>query len=222
MASPKSFANNSAMSQDTPASSAPFDSEKHAAHAQAQLLPTLLASSTDETARGDGQAVKGKPLQRWNQCPTTMFRFFTTLYSFLVMGMNDGCIGVSRGRHPIVLAGPNNVASLSSPMCVCRDPLADAGTAPNGLGQMETYYHISHSVVSLMFLVPFVGYLIASLLNNIMHHKFGQFGVAAVSPMFRLMAYIVRARGPVSWISSSLTSVHSRLPCTRPSPPCPS
>ena len=34
-------------------------------------------------------------LQKWNESKTTMFRFFFTLYSFIIMGMNDGAFGVN-------------------------------------------------------------------------------------------------------------------------------
>lgn len=32
-------------------------------------------------------------LQKWNEPRTNMIRFFSTLYSFILMGMNDGAIG---------------------------------------------------------------------------------------------------------------------------------
>lgn len=34
-------------------------------------------------------------LERWNHPRVNMYRFYTTLYSFIVMGMNDGAVGVS-------------------------------------------------------------------------------------------------------------------------------
>ena len=37
---------------------------------------------------------------RWNESRINMYRFFVTLYSFVVMGMNDGAVGVSRTRLP--------------------------------------------------------------------------------------------------------------------------
>jgi hypothetical protein len=38
--------------------------------------------------------------QKWNESKTTMFRFFFTLYSFTIMGMNDGAVGVSTFAFP--------------------------------------------------------------------------------------------------------------------------
>jgi len=33
--------------------------------------------------------------ERWNDSPTSMFRYLAVIYSFLVMGVNDGVTGVS-------------------------------------------------------------------------------------------------------------------------------
>ncbi|SPO05788.1 related to tetracycline resistance proteins [Cephalotrichum gorgonifer] len=61
---------------------------------------------------------------------------------------------------------------------------------------IETHYDISYTVVSLLFLAPFVGYVSAGLLNNIIHHKFGQFGVAVIAPTCRILGYIALALHP--------------------------
>lgn len=47
-----------------------------------------------------------------------------------------------------------------------------------------------------MFLAPFVGYLLAALLNNLIHHHFGQLGVAVISPICRLVGYLPLAFHP--------------------------
>lgn len=38
--------------------------------------------------------------------------------------------------------------------------------------------------------MPFVGYLIAAMFNNLIHHRFGQFGVAVAGPLCRLIGYV--------------------------------
>jgi len=43
---------------------------------------------------------------------------------------------------------------------------------------LETYYDISYTVVSLLFLSPFLGYTLAAVLNNKIHMRFGQLGVS--------------------------------------------
>jgi fucose permease len=56
--------------------------------------------------------------------------------------------------------------------------------------QIETYYSVSYTVVSLIFLSPFVGYIFAALLNNLIHHHFGQLGVAILGPLSRLIGIV--------------------------------
>jgi len=38
---------------------------------------------------------RAKELERWNEPRSNLFRFLVTLYSFIIMGMNDGAVGVS-------------------------------------------------------------------------------------------------------------------------------
>lgn len=61
---------------------------------------------------------------------------------------------------------------------------------------METYYDLSYTVVSLVFLSPLVGYNASALLNNAVHLKFGQRGVALLAPGCHVLAYIVIAVHP--------------------------
>lgn len=51
-------------------------------------------------------------------------------------------------------------------------------------------------VVSLVFLSPFVGYVGAAILNNYLHLKFGQRGVALIHSTAHLAAYIIIASHP--------------------------
>lgn len=61
---------------------------------------------------------------------------------------------------------------------------------------LEEYYDLTYTVVSLIFLSPLVGYTASALLNNTIHLKFGQRGVAFLSPGCHLVAYIVIAVHP--------------------------
>ncbi len=61
---------------------------------------------------------------------------------------------------------------------------------------MDIYYDLSYTVVSLVFLAPFVGYLVAALLNNLVHHHFGQSGVAILSPLCRIIGNLPIAFHP--------------------------
>nr|OQO23132.1 hypothetical protein B0A51_10089 [Rachicladosporium sp. CCFEE 5018] len=61
---------------------------------------------------------------------------------------------------------------------------------------LEKYYSLSYTIVSLVFLSPFVGYTAAALTNNAIHLRFGQRGVAFLGPACHLVAYIIIAIHP--------------------------
>ncbi|KAL5113945.1 hypothetical protein ACEQ8H_008163 [Pleosporales sp. CAS-2024a] len=61
---------------------------------------------------------------------------------------------------------------------------------------LQEYYHLTFVVISLVFLSPLVGYTMSALLNNSIHLKFGQRGVAVIAPTCHLIAYIVIAVHP--------------------------
>ncbi|KAK8006141.1 MFS transporter [Apiospora marii] len=56
---------------------------------------------------------------------------------------------------------------------------------------IEEYYNISYTLVSLLFLTSFVGYLVAALSNNLVHHHLGQRGVAVIAPSARILGYVL-------------------------------
>jgi fucose permease len=61
---------------------------------------------------------------------------------------------------------------------------------------LEIYYGINYTVVSLLFLSPFLGYVTAALVNNRMSLRFGRRGAATIAPATRLVTYIVIAVHP--------------------------
>jgi hypothetical protein len=62
----------------------------HDAEKGSNVLPTGANPSVGRDDAG-GPA----PLEKWNEPRINMWRFFATLFSFIIMGMNDGAIGVS-------------------------------------------------------------------------------------------------------------------------------
>ena len=56
---------------------------------------------------------------------------------------------------------------------------------------LERYYHLTYTVVSLIFLSPFLGYSAAALCNNAIHMRFGQRGIAIIAPSCRLITYLI-------------------------------
>ncbi|KAF1989290.1 MFS general substrate transporter [Aulographum hederae CBS 113979] len=61
---------------------------------------------------------------------------------------------------------------------------------------LQDYYNLSYTVVSLAFLSPLAGYISAALLNNTIHLRFGQRGIAIIGPCSHILAYTVTAVHP--------------------------
>ena len=58
------------------------------------------------------------------------------------------------------------------------------------------YDDLSYTVVSLIFLSPFLGYFFAALCSDTVHFWFGQRGLAIFSPSFPLITYLVLSLHP--------------------------
>ncbi|KJK66024.1 FucP [Aspergillus parasiticus SU-1] len=72
-----------------------------------------------------------------------------------------------------------------------------ANDAAYGVGVcLEEYYNIPYMIVSLVFLSPLVGYVLAALVNNKLHMALGQRGVALIAPACHLIAYIISCIHP--------------------------
>ncbi|KAK7730592.1 hypothetical protein SLS53_008982 [Cytospora paraplurivora] len=61
---------------------------------------------------------------------------------------------------------------------------------------IEPYYGLSYTVVSLIFLSPLVGFTVSAILNNTIHQRFGQRGIAILCSGCHLIAYIVASLHP--------------------------
>ncbi|EGS23872.1 uncharacterized protein CTHT_0005800 [Thermochaetoides thermophila DSM 1495] len=79
--------------------------------------------------------------------------------------------------------------------CFIRMGMTD-GAIGALLPYIETHYSISYTLVSLVFFVPFIGYLLAALSNHRIHHHFGQRGIAILAPLCRLASFIPLAFHP--------------------------
>lgn len=62
--------------------------------------------------------------------------------------------------------------------------------------QLEQYYTLSYTTVSLVFLSPIGGYTLAAFTNNTLHTRLGRRGIALLSPGCHLIAYIVNCIHP--------------------------
>ena len=61
---------------------------------------------------------------------------------------------------------------------------------------LESYFRLSYTVVSLIFLSPFIGYVLAAFLSDRIHMVFGQRGVALIGPGCRLLSYVILSVHP--------------------------
>ncbi|RFU73933.1 major facilitator superfamily transporter [Trichoderma arundinaceum] len=61
---------------------------------------------------------------------------------------------------------------------------------------LEEYYNLSYTVISLIFLTPFIGYSIAAFTNARIHVQLGQRGVAVMAPICHLITFAVLASHP--------------------------
>lgn len=61
---------------------------------EVKQIPNAIsgAHSKDET---QSPVTESSTLERWNEPRINMYRYFTTLYTFVIMGMNDAAYGVS-------------------------------------------------------------------------------------------------------------------------------
>ncbi|KAF4124520.1 Major Facilitator Superfamily [Geosmithia morbida] len=61
---------------------------------------------------------------------------------------------------------------------------------------LESYYDLSYVVVSLIFLSPFVGYILAASLNNTLHVRIGQRGIGVSCGLCHFVAYVIISQHP--------------------------
>lgn len=61
---------------------------------------------------------------------------------------------------------------------------------------LEKYYDLTYTVVSLIFLSPVVGYSLAAALNNSIHQKVGQRGIAFTAGLCHFITYLTFSLHP--------------------------
>lgn len=79
---------------------------------------------------------------------------------------------------------------------ICKKTSPGRFSLISSVTQLESYYHLSYTIVSLVFLSPLVGYTVAALLNHRIHSTFGQRGVAIIAPLSHLIAYVISCVHP--------------------------
>ncbi|KAJ5113071.1 hypothetical protein N7456_001605 [Penicillium angulare] len=81
--------------------------------------------------------------------------------------------------------------------CVCAFVMG-ANDAAYGaiIPYLELYYHQTYTIISLVFLSPFIGYTISAILSHVIHQHLGRRGIAFIGPACHLMTYIVICQHP--------------------------
>lgn len=110
----------------------------------------------------------------------------------IINGPIDGLRVQQRWNDP-----PINKWRLTALFCAFIIFGANDGAYGTLLPAIGHYYgDLSYTVVSLIFLSPFLGYFLAGLFSDTLHVRFSQRGLALVSPSFRLITYVVLSLHP--------------------------
>jgi fucose permease len=62
--------------------------------------------------------------------------------------------------------------------------------------KLEQHYSLTYTIVSLVFLSPLGGYVLAALTNNHIHLRLGRRGVAIIAPSCHILSYIINCLHP--------------------------
>jgi len=218
-----------------------------------EVIAANLGDKSGETVEDSNEEAEDptnevNKLEKWNHPRINMYRYLTTLFCLILMGMNDAAYGVSLlkaiwkekltfylGFDPIckrliphsgafayvsppsylliliyvhltLVLGIHAIAFIlylsfhssnsyfhfppPSALVFTRLPLLPRPISLIST-QLEVYYNIDYTIISLVFLAPFVGYTLAAFLNNTVHMRFGQLGVATIGPTCKIIAYVV-------------------------------
>ncbi|CDM31412.1 hypothetical protein DTO013E5_434 [Penicillium roqueforti] len=76
--------------------------------------------------------------------------------------------------------------------CLCAFVMGSNDAAYGAIiPYLEIYYQKSYTVISLVFLSPFVGYAISAILSNSVHQTFGRRGITIIAPICHMLAFAV-------------------------------
>ncbi|KAI0016276.1 tRNA wybutosine-synthesizing protein [Xylariomycetidae sp. FL0641] len=92
---------------------------------------------------------------------------------------------LERWNHPPI----NAYRYLATILCFVIMGMSDAAIGAL-LPYIGPYYGVSYTIVSLIFLAPWGGYLVAAFCNNLVHYHLGQRGVAVLGPLGRILGYV--------------------------------
>lgn len=129
-------------------------------------------------------------VEKWNEPKINKFRVGAAFWSLLLMGANDAAYGVS-SPEDLRRNDVNNDRLSSHRYASTFGPSGYANAS-----QLEKYYDLTYTVVSMVFVSPFVGYVLSAIINNWLHLKIGQRGIAMLCGVCHILAYVVIAAHP--------------------------
>ncbi|KAI8276402.1 hypothetical protein K4K60_007782 [Colletotrichum sp. SAR11_57] len=110
----------------------------------------------------------------------------------------DGLLGSDRGSQTSTDELPEESATLRIAAAAWSFAVVGLFTSTTGavIPHLEESYQLTDIQVSALFLVGPIGYVIASYLNDSVHAKFGQRGIAVIGPLCHLLYAAVAAARP--------------------------
>ncbi|KAK2616223.1 hypothetical protein QQS21_000855 [Conoideocrella luteorostrata] len=147
----------------------------------------------------DRMPIEPAPIKSDDKEPQRVFRPDVSSTSASLLGENGG---TEPCQTPAITVterwneSPKNMFRLAAAFfCFLVMGANDSAYGPL-IPYLENYYDLSYVVVSLVFLSPFIGYVSSAILNNYLHHKLGQRGVAIICGASHTTAYIIIALHP--------------------------
>ncbi|RLL94100.1 hypothetical protein CFD26_103627 [Aspergillus turcosus] len=98
---------------------------------------------------------------------------------------------IERWNHP----KSNIYKTLATFWCFLVMGANDAAYGPL-IPYLEQHYSLTYTIVSLVFLSPLGGYILAALTNNHIHLRLGRRGVAIIAPSCHILSYIINCLHP--------------------------
>ncbi|GAB0134122.1 hypothetical protein EsDP_00002507 [Epichloe bromicola] len=113
------------------------------------------------------------------------------------VGMSDGDDEPPAGAQGLVERWNRPRSNLAKLGFACLSAaIAGMNDAAALIPYLESYYHLSYTVISLIFLTPFLGYSLAAVTNARIHVSLGRRGVAVMAPLCHIVTYAVLASHP--------------------------
>ncbi|KAF4834298.1 Bypass of stop codon protein 6 [Colletotrichum tropicale] len=127
----------------------------------------------------------------------------------------DGLLGSDRGSQTSTDELPAESATLRIAAAAWSFAVVGLFTSTTGavIPHLEESYQLTDIQVSALFLVGPIGYVIASYLNDSVHAKFGQRGIAVIGPLCHLLYAAVAAVRPPFPVFLMAAAIESCILC---------